>query len=77
MTKTYILEGLCCPNCAAKIDVEAKKIQGVTNAKVDHANTSIALVFSGSEDAIKQAIAGICAEVDEDIIVKESSLWTL
>ena len=72
MTTTYILDGLCCPNCAAKIDAAAKKIPNVTNAEADYGNTSITLTFGGDESSVRQAVIGICAGVDEDITVKEA-----
>lgn len=32
MKKIIKLEGLCCANCASKIETEVKKLDGVTNA---------------------------------------------
>jgi Cd2+/Zn2+-exporting ATPase len=72
MIKAYILEGLCCPKCAAKIDAAAKKIPGVQSAEVDYANTGITMAFSGDEKTIRQALISACAEIDEDIAVKEA-----
>ena len=34
MKKTYLLEGLDCANCAAKMEDAIRKIDGVTNANV-------------------------------------------
>ena len=34
MKKIVKLEGLCCANCAAKIEEEVKKINGVENASL-------------------------------------------
>jgi Cd2+/Zn2+-exporting ATPase len=35
MRKTYLLEGLCCPNCAAKIEKHVSALQGVHQALID------------------------------------------
>lgn len=34
MKKIYILEGLCCANCAAKIEEAVNKLEGVNKASV-------------------------------------------
>ena len=34
MKKIIKLEGLCCANCAAKIEEEVKKLRGVENASL-------------------------------------------
>jgi Cd2+/Zn2+-exporting ATPase len=70
--KTYLLEGLCCPNCAAEIDKEVKKLPVVKQAAVDFPNTRLTLEFEGDEKTLLNAIAGIVRNVDEDIIVKAS-----
>ena len=67
--KTYILEGLCCPNCAVKIDEQVKRLPGVKQASVDFQSTRLSLEFEGDENALRQTIAGIARNVDEDIIV--------
>jgi Cd2+/Zn2+-exporting ATPase len=70
--RTYILEGLCCPNCAAAIDEGVKKLPEVKNASVDFPNTGLAIEFEGDETALFGAVAGIVRDVDEDIILKAS-----
>ncbi len=71
-TQRYILEGLCCTNCAAAIEREVRQVDGVRNAAVDFAATSIAVEFDGDESRIFKAVTDISAEVDEDIVVKVS-----
>jgi Cd2+/Zn2+-exporting ATPase len=68
--KTYVLEGLCCPNCAAKIDEQVKRLPGVRRASVDFPNTRLTIEFEGDENALLETIAGIARDVDEDITVK-------
>ena len=67
--KTYLLEGLCCPNCAVKIDEQVKRLPGVKQTSVDFQSTRLSLEFEGDESSLPGAIAGIVQSVDEDIIV--------
>lgn len=69
-TKRYLLEGLCCTNCAAAIEREVGQVDGVKQAKVDFAATSITVDFDGDEDRILKAVTDISTEIDEDIAVK-------
>jgi Cd2+/Zn2+-exporting ATPase len=68
--KTYLLEGLCCPNCAAKIDEKVKRTPGVKQAAVDFQNTRLSLEYEGDESSLLETIANIARSVDEDIAVK-------
>jgi Cd2+/Zn2+-exporting ATPase len=68
--KTCLLEGLCCPNCAAEIDKQVKKLPEVKHSSVDFPNTRLTLEFEGDENALLETIAGIVRNVDEDITIK-------
>jgi Cd2+/Zn2+-exporting ATPase len=70
--KTYLLEGLCCPNCAAEIDGQVKRLPEVKQASMDFPNTRLTLEFEEDESALLETIAGIAWNVDEDITVKAS-----
>jgi Cd2+/Zn2+-exporting ATPase len=71
MTKeTYLLEGLCCPNCAAKIDAAMKGLPGVKEAAVDFEKKRLSLVYEGDGIALRDAVIGIVRDVDEDVVVK-------
>ena len=43
MKKTYILEDLCCANCAAAIERGVAKIEGVNSASVNFLTTKMIL----------------------------------
>jgi copper chaperone CopZ len=49
LQREYILEGLCCPNCAADIDEKVKRLPEVKQASVDFPNTRLTLEFEGDE----------------------------
>ncbi|MDR1530688.1 MAG: heavy metal transporter [Clostridiales bacterium] len=78
MTKTYILKGLCCQNCAAEIEAAAGKIAGARYAKLDFKpgpvgkDANITIAFDGSGDALLRELRAICAEEDEDIAIEEA-----
>jgi Cd2+/Zn2+-exporting ATPase len=70
--KTYVLEGLCCPNCATEIDEKVKRLPEVKQASVNFPNTRLTLEFEGDESALFETIAGIARDIDGDIVVKAS-----
>jgi Cd2+/Zn2+-exporting ATPase len=70
--RTYVLDGLCCPNCAAEIDEEIQKLPEVQQASVDFPNTRLTVEFEGDEGSLFEAIAGIARNVDEDIVLRAS-----
>lgn len=43
LRKELLLQGLCCGNCAAKIETESNNIKGVKSAMVDFVNTKLIL----------------------------------
>jgi Cd2+/Zn2+-exporting ATPase len=69
-TKTYLLDGLCCENCAAAIERESKALAGVSSAKVDYAAKTITVDFNTAEDAVFKSVSAVASEIDEDIVTK-------
>lgn len=70
--KQYVLEGLCCENCAAKIQNDVRLLSGVKNAEVN-ADTAILYVESDTElETLVKDITRIAVSHDEDIVVKEA-----
>lgn len=70
--KQYILEGLCCENCAAKIQNDVQALEGVKSADVNADTTILSLEFEGDTDRILKDITRIAISHDEDIVVKEA-----
>jgi copper chaperone CopZ len=72
MKKTYLLEGLCCANCAAKIERGVADIDGVTDASVNFLTTK--LTFEGEDskidDIVKKA-KKIVKKIEPDVEIKE------
>lgn len=67
--KQFVLEGLCCGNCAAKIQRDIASLSGVKTAKID-VDTAIldveADTYIDGNDIVRIALIH-----DEDILVKE------
>ena len=54
MKKTYLLDGLCCANCAAKIERGVAAIDGVSSATVNFLTTK--LIFEAEEDNLEEVV---------------------
>ncbi len=74
--KQYELEGLCCGNCAAKIEQEVSGLNGVSTASVDFASRLLTIELS--EQAMAENIADQAGKIakrhDSDITLKEKEL---
>ncbi len=69
--KQYVLEGLCCGICAAKIQNDIQLLSGVKNAEVDATTTILSIEFDSDIDTLVEDITRIAVSHDEDIVVKE------
>lgn len=54
MKKTFLLEGLDCANCAAKIERAVSKIEGVTKVSVNFLTTK--MVIEAEEEAMDEIV---------------------
>ena len=66
MKKTFKLKGLDCANCAAKLENEIQKIDGVENAKVSLADKKAIIKSNENEctlEKIKESIEDAGFEV--------------
>lgn len=57
--QVFILEGLCCANCAAKIEAEAAKLAGVSAAHLDFISTKLTL-----ETAPKVSLSALVLQLE-------------
>ena len=72
MKKIYILEDLCCANCAAKIEKKVASLNGVDNVNVNFLTTKLTL--EAAEEAAADLFAQIqkiVRKVDGDICLRE------
>ena len=71
MKKTFRLKGLDCANCAAKLENEIQKIDGVENATVSFMTEKLVFeVIEGEEDIIKK-VKKIIKREEPDIEIEE------
>ena len=74
--KEFILEGLCCGNCAAKIERDVQKLNGVSNAAVDFVAKTLTMDIQDAKEAnnlIAQTDA-IIKRHDSDIFLVEKEI---
>lgn len=73
MKKTYILDGLCCANCAAKIETGINKIEGIDKATISFLTSK--LVIETAEEPTKdllKKIEKVVHKVEPDVEMKEA-----
>lgn len=72
MRKVYLLEDLCCANCAAKIEKKVAALDGVDSASVNFLTTKLVMEvqesLAGDLDA---AVRKIVRKVEPDVTVTE------
>jgi Cd2+/Zn2+-exporting ATPase len=66
----YLLNGLTCANCAAKIENDIKKLDNVSSASVSAISSSLVLSLRENID-IKTEIEGIVHKYEPDVTVIE------
>ena len=67
MKKIIKLEGLCCANCAAKIEEGVKKVDGVKEAALSFMTQRLTLeVDEGKVDAVIEAARKIADKIEPD-----------
>ena len=65
MKKIIKLEGLCCANCAAKIEEGVKKLDGVNSASLSFMTQRLIMeVEDGREDELVEAARTVAAKVE-------------
>lgn len=71
--KEILLKGLCCANCAAKIERKTKTIEGVDSAVVDFVRTTLVMELdkSASEGKITKEVKEIVKKIEPDVKVIE------
>ena len=73
MKKIYILEELCCANCAAKIEKKVVALDGVQSANVNFLTTK--LILEVGEDAVTEVdaqVRRIVRKIEPDVVVLEA-----
>ncbi len=72
MKKTFILDGLCCANCAAKIENGINKLDGIDKATISFLASK--LVIETAEEpsaALLKQVEKVVHKVEPDVEMKE------
>jgi len=73
MKKKFLLEGLGCANCAAKMERAINELDGVGNATVNFITTK--LVIEGDDDKMDNIIAAsekIIKKIEPYVVIKKA-----
>ena len=72
MKKTYLIEDLCCANCANKIETAIQKLDGVTSANLNFIAQKLFVEFEASiANTITDSITKIAKKIEPDVSVEE------
>ncbi len=72
MKVKYILEGLDCANCAAKIEDAVSKIDGVENASVSFMTLRMSLeIAEENSEAVIENVRKIVKKLEPDVEMKK------
>lgn len=73
MKKTYVMEDLCCANCANKIETEIKNLDGVTSASLNFIAQKLFVEFEDRiADTITASVVKIATKVEPDVSIEEA-----
>lgn len=65
------LEGLCCANCAAKIENEVKKIDGIDDASLSFMTQKLTIEASDDKlESIVDQASRIAKKIEDEVEIK-------
>lgn len=71
MKKSFKLEGLCCANCATKIENSVRKLDGVSAATVSYMTTKMTIEGDEAQfDEIVKAAGAIVKRLEPRVVFK-------
>lgn len=71
MKRAYTLQGLDCANCAAKIEREIKKIDGITNATVSFMTLKMTIEADSDKiDEVSKKAIEIVSRLEPEVVCK-------
>ena len=73
MKKTYLIEDLCCANCANKIETRIKELDGVTSTSLNFIAQKLFVEFEDRiADTISASVIKIATGIEPDVTVEEA-----
>ncbi|MFT8312762.1 MAG: HAD-IC family P-type ATPase [Clostridium sp.] len=77
--RELILEGLCCANCAAKIENKSKNILGVSSANIDFVSKKLTLEIENENEIIRilEEAKSIVKKIEPDVKIIDTSITNI
>lgn len=74
--KEFILEGLCCGNCAAKIERDVRKLDGISSAAVDFVSKTLSMEIEDgmAENSLVAQVDAIVKRHDSQVAMIEKEI---
>ena len=73
MKKVFRLQGLCCANCAAKMENAISKLDGVNGVTISFMTTRMTLEADDAKmDDIVNAAEKIIRKIEPDVVMKRA-----
>lgn len=70
MKKRYVIEDLCCANCAAKMEDAIRKLEGVTSANINFLTQKLTLDAEDARfDVILDQAEAIIKKIEPDCVL--------
>lgn len=67
MKKRYVIEDLCCANCAAKMEEQIRKLEGVNSANINFLTQKLTLDAHDSQlNSILDEVERIIKKIEPD-----------
>ena len=70
MKYKFKVEGIDCPNCAAKLAANMEKIEGIESAKINFLTAKLVVETSLEESVALKALAREAKKFSEDVTVE-------
>ncbi len=67
----YIIRGLDCPNCAAKLASQMSNIEGIESAKINFLTEKLTVETSLDEDSTYKALSASAKAFSRDIKIEK------
>ena len=66
MQKTYTIENLDCPNCAAELENALQDIKGINNVSISFLTQKLCIDFADDEETIMKEVRRIANKIEPD-----------
>ena len=66
MQKTYTIENLDCPNCAAELENALQDIKGINNVSISFLTQKLYIDFADDEETVMKEVRRIAAKIEPD-----------